>query len=60
MDLFHFQSSFDTLMGVKPHPNQHEAYLYKRTKKYIDKITWVPGVRMIAVVNSLSMYATHK
>lgn len=55
-----WQSSFDQLLGVKREPNSHELLLFKRAKKYIEKITWIPGIRMIAVVNSLSMFATHR
>ena len=47
-------------MGVKLHPNTNEILLYKRAEKYIRTILWIPGVEMIAVVNSLSMYATHE
>lgn len=47
-------------MGVKKSPNAHEDYLFERAKKYIKKISWIPGIEMVAVVNSLSMYATHR
>ena len=60
MDLFAYRTSFDNLLGVKNAPNPHEIMLFKRAKKYIEIITWIPGIRMIAVVNSLSMYATNK
>jgi hypothetical protein len=39
-------------------PNEHEKKLFERAEKYIRKISWIPGLRMVAVVNSLSMYAT--
>jgi hypothetical protein len=54
-----YKEKFDTLMGVKSKPNDREIALFRRAEKYIRKITWVPGLRMVAVVNSLSMYATH-
>ncbi len=47
-------------MGVKKTPNEREIELFHRTEKYIQKLTWIPGIEMIAVVNSLSMYATHE
>ncbi len=47
-------------MWIKDTPNQHEVYLYERAQKYIRYLSWIPGIRMIAIVNSLSMYATHK
>ncbi len=59
MDFLSQKTSFDTYIGVKSDPNNHEKYLFLRAQKYIQKITWIPGIRMIAVVNSLSMYATH-
>lgn len=47
-------------MGVKQFPNEREIELFHRAGKYIQKLTWIPGIEMIAVVNSLSMYATHE
>ncbi len=54
------QEKFIKLMGIKKEPNDHEKALFRRAQKYIPFISWIPGVQMIAVVNSLSMYATHK
>ncbi len=48
------------VMKVKKEPNAFELALFSRTKKYVRFISWIPGIEMIAVVNSLSMYATHK
>jgi hypothetical protein len=59
MNLEQYHASFDEYMGVKSEPNAHEIILYERAEKYIKKISWIPGIRMIAVVNSLSMFATH-
>jgi hypothetical protein len=50
---------FDALMGVKESPNEHEISLFTRAKKYTEPLIHIPGLEMIAVVNSLSMYATH-
>lgn len=47
-------------MKVKSEPNQHEILLFERAQKYIRKLSWIPGIEMIAVVNSLSMFATHE
>lgn len=46
-------------MGVKDTPNYHEQYLFDRANTYIRKIANIRGIKMIAVCNSLSMYATH-
>lgn len=55
-----YRQAFDTLLGVKNQANQHELELFERAKMYIDKLSWIPGIKMIAIVNSLSMYATHE
>ena len=54
------QDTFISLLGIKTEPNAHELALFRKTKKYIPAIAWIPGIEMIAVVNSLSMYATHQ
>ena len=59
MDFLSKKTSFDLSLWVKSDPNNHEKQLFQRAQKYIQKITWIPGIRMIAVANSLSMYATH-
>ena len=58
--MLQYKSSFDSLLWVKPTPNDDEKILFQRAEKYISRITWIPGLRMVAVVNSLSMYATHE
>jgi hypothetical protein len=57
--MIQFKEKFDTLLGVKSEPNNHEVQLFERGQKYIQKLSKVPGIEMIAIVNSLSMYATH-
>ncbi len=54
------QSKFNALLGIKTEPNNHEKYLFERAQKYIQKFSNIPGIEMVAIVNSLSMYATHK
>lgn len=55
-----YQEQFHSLLWIKNNPDEHEAYLFKRGQKYIQKLSKIPGIEMIAIVNSLSMYATHK
>ncbi len=55
-----YQKQFDTLIWVKTEPNTHELGLFARAELYIAKLAWIPGIEMVAVVNSLSMYATHE
>jgi hypothetical protein len=59
MHFLQYQSAYNTFLGVKDVPNAHEEYLFARAEKYLRKILWIPGIQMIAVVNSLSQYATH-
>lgn len=47
-------------MWVRDTPNTHEKELFRRAEKYIARIAWIPGLEMVAVVNSLSMFATHQ
>lgn len=54
-----YRQAFDTYMWVKKFPNEHERKLFCRAEKYIRYISWIPGLEMVAVVNSLSMFATH-
>lgn len=55
-----YQHQFDSFMRVKNKANSHEAALFLRAQKYGAKLSWIPGIKMVAVVNSLSMYATHQ
>lgn len=47
-------------MGVKSEPNEHELALFDRAKEYIAKIRDIEWIEMMAICNSLSMYATHE
>lgn len=58
--MIQYKDIFDKTLRVKSEPNALEKELFVRSQKYIGKLTWIPGIEMIAVVNSLSMYATHK
>ncbi|GAB0174837.1 MAG: hypothetical protein HHAS10_07160 [Candidatus Altimarinota bacterium] len=54
-----WKQSFQEYVGGKDDPNAHEQILFERAQKYIRRLTWIPGIEMIALVNSLSMLATH-
>lgn len=58
--MLQYKDQFDKQLGIKKYPNDHEKQLFHRAQKYIKKIAHIPWIEMIAVVNSLSMYATHK
>lgn len=32
--------------------------LFERAQKYLKWVAWIPGLRMVAICNSLSMYAS--
>lgn len=52
------KEKFLQFMGGKNSPNEHEKLLFHRAEKYIDKIKNIRGIKMIAICNSLSMFAT--
>jgi hypothetical protein len=54
-----YKNAFDAYMEVKSEPNSHEISLFQRAQKYIGYLRFIPGIQMVAVVNSLSLYATH-
>ncbi len=58
--MLQYKKEIDDLLWIKSEPNEHERYLFERAQKYITKLTRIPGIKMIAICNSLSMYATHK
>lgn len=51
---------FEKHLGIKKSSNEEELLLFARAQKYTRKLAWIPGIEMIAVANSLSMYATHR
>lgn len=51
-------ADFKYSLNTKDSPNEHEKMLFERAEKYLQKIVDIPGIKMIAVVNSLSMFAT--
>lgn len=53
------KTAFTQYMNSKEEPNSHELELFSRVHTYIPLIANIRGIRMVAVVNSLSMYATH-
>jgi len=55
-----YKNIFIETMHIRNEANSHDAFLLKRAQKYIKMASWIPGIQMIAVVNSLSMYATHE
>ena len=56
--MYEFKEQFIASMWIKNAPNFHEKELFLRTQKYIDCIKNTRGIKMIAICNSLSMFAT--
>lgn len=52
------KEAFLACIGGKKTPNDHEKMLFLRAEKYIEKIKNIRGLKMIAICNSLSMFAT--
>lgn len=53
------KNDFCEAIRAKDEPNEHEQQLSRRAQKYIASIARTPGIKMIAVCNSLSMNATN-
>lgn len=49
----------ESVLGVKKMPSPEEKELFDKTQDFVRLISWIPGLRMVAVSNSLAMYATH-
>ncbi len=50
----------DSFLKASPNPDTHTRALFIRAQKYIRWISWIPGLQMVAVCNSLSFYAGEK
>ena len=50
--------SIESFLEMKSAPSPGELALFERAKKYMRCVAWIPGLRMVAVCNSLSMYAS--
>lgn len=51
-------ASIEEILHVKTSPSRSEIRLFERAQKYLRLVSWIPGIRMVAVCNSLSMYAS--
>ena len=50
----------ESILGVKKTPSPKEQEFFQRAESFVQYIKWIPGLRMVAVSNSLAMYATHE
>lgn len=53
-----YHKKFRELMWINEHPSQYELQLFEKTQNYSKYISWIPWLKMVAICNSLSMYAT--
>lgn len=60
MDYLAYKNACIEHLGGKDAPNARERFLFEKTRRYCRRITWIPCISMVAVANSLSMYATHE
>lgn len=56
--MWEYFQNFCKLLWVKSHPSNYEKSLFEKAQKYSKYISWIPGLKMVAVCNSLSMYST--
>lgn len=56
--MINFKTKFDKYIWSKNYPSSYEKELFSKTQKYCRYISWIPWLKMVAVCNSLSMYAT--
>lgn len=50
--------SIEEILRIQTSPSVSEIRLFERAQKYLRFVSWIPGLRMVAVCNSLSMYAS--
>jgi len=53
-----YLNKFKNLEWIKDSPSNYEIELIEKTQKYSKYISWIPWLQILAVCNSLSMYAT--
>lgn len=53
-----YLDKFKNLEWIKDSPSDYELELIEKTQKYSKYVSWIPWLQMLAVCNSLSMYAT--
>ena len=58
--MWEYFKDFINLFWIKNKPSPYEVGLFTKTQKYCQYISWLPWLKMVAVCNSLSMYATKK
>lgn len=46
--------------GAKDSPSEYELSLFAKAARYCKPLRFLPGIRLVAICNSLSMYATDK
>ena len=52
-----YKKEFSKEMKIKENYSEHELNLFKKAQKYSKLVKFIPGLKMIAICNSLSMRA---
>ena len=55
-----YHNKFKSYFWIKKSPSKIEEEFYKKTKKYINYIKWIPWLKMIWIWNSISMNCSTK
>ncbi|MBP8016653.1 hypothetical protein KAZ01_01475 [Candidatus Gracilibacteria bacterium] len=58
MNFIDYHKKFKQILNIKENPNKYELELFKKTQKYVRFISYIPGLKLVGICNSLSMYAT--
>jgi len=53
-----FHQKFREHYAMRENPSTDELELFEKTQKYSRFVSWIPGLRMIAICNTISMYCS--
>jgi hypothetical protein len=53
-----YLQKFKDYFQIKEMPSREELELFEKTQKYSRLVSWIPGLRMIAICNTISMYCS--
>lgn len=58
LPIIKYENLFKKVLKIQENPSSYELKLFQKIQKYIKFISWIPSLKMVAICNSLSMYAT--
>ena len=59
-NMHQYKSKFLQHFSAKDQPDSYEQEIIQKTQKYMKYISWIPGLKMVALCNSTSYWATDK